>query len=171
LWLIVLAALANFYIGNTGFGRGGDSGMLGALVDTVAVVAASAVLWLLLLALQILAFVRDGLPRLALIASVLLLAMSWLAAVEAQALVTPSPEQNLVLIAPSLYPEPLRPSQRWPRPPFAWPLIEPALAPPLFVGLSFWALIPGWWRRAPAKVAYGAVFGGVLALSLLVFAL
>jgi hypothetical protein len=34
-----------------------------------------------------------------------------------------------------------------------------------------WALIPGMRRSVPAKWAYGAVFGGVLALSVFVFAL
>jgi hypothetical protein len=171
LWLVVLVALANFYLGNTGFGRGGDTGMLGALVSLLAVAAASVALWLLLLWLQILAAVRGALPRLALLASVLLLAISLIAAFKAQNLVTPSPEQNLVLIAPSLYREPLQPWQRWPHPPWAWPLLAPALAPPLFVALSFWALIPGMRRSVPAKWAYGAVFGGVLAFSVLVFAL
>jgi hypothetical protein len=170
LWLVLLVALANFYVGNTGFGRGGDTGMLGALVDFLAVVVASVALWLLLLWLQILAAVRGDLPRLALLASVLLLAISWIAAFKAQNLLTPTPEQNLVLVAPDLYPKP-QPSQRWPHPPWAWPLLEPALAPPLFVALSFWALVPGMRRRLPAKSVYGSVFGGVLALSVLVFAL
>jgi hypothetical protein len=170
LWLVALVALANFYVGNTGFGRGGDTGMLGALVDFLAVVVATVALWLLLLWLQILAAVRGALSRLALLASVLLLAVSLVAAFKAQNLVTPSPEQNLVLIAPDLYPKP-QPSQRWPHPPWAWPLLEPALTPPLFVALSFWALIPGMHRRVPAKWACGAVLGGVLALSIFVFAL
>jgi hypothetical protein len=169
--LVVLVALANFYVGNTGFGRGGDTGMLGALVSLLAVAVASVALWLLLLWLQLLAAVRGALPRLALLASVLLLAISWIAALKAQNLVTPTPEQNLVLIAPSLYPEPLQPWQRWPHAPWAWPLLEPALAPPLFVALSFWALIPGMRRSVPAKWAYGASFGGALALSVFVFAL
>jgi hypothetical protein len=159
LWLVVLVALANFYVGNTGFGRGGDTGMLGALVDFLAVVVASVALWLLLLWLQILAAVRGALPRLALLASVLLLAISWVAAFKAQNLVTPSPEQKP------------QPSQRWPHPPWAWPLLEPALAPPLFVASSFWALIPGMRRTVAAKWAYAAVFGGVLALSVFVIAL
>jgi hypothetical protein len=171
LWLVVLVALANFYVGNTGFGRGGDTGMLGALVDFLAVAAASAALWLLLLWLQILAAVRGALPRLALLASVLLLAISWVAAFRAQNLMTPTPEQNLVLIEPSLYPEPRQPWQRWPQPPWVWPLLEPALAPPLFVALSFWALIPAMRRSVPAKWAYSAVFGGVALLSAFVFAL
>jgi hypothetical protein len=171
LWLVVLVALGNFYVGNTGFGRGGDTGMLGALVDFLAVAVATVALWLLLLWLQILAAVRGGLPRLALLASVLLLAISWIAAFKAQNLVTPTPEQNLVLIAPSLYPEPLQPSQRWPHPPWAWPLLEPALTPPLFVALSVWALIPGMRRSVPAKWAYGGVFGGEALLSIFVFAL
>jgi hypothetical protein len=157
LWLVVLVALANFYIGNTGFGHGGDTGMLGALMNLLAVAVAAVALWLLLLWLQILAAVRGVLPRLALLASVLLLAISLIAAFEAQ---------NL---EPNLYPEPLQPWQRWPQPPRAWPVLEPALAPPLFVALSFWALIPGMCRRVPAKWAYGAVFGGVLALSVFVF--
>jgi len=170
LWLVVLVALANFYIGNTGFGRGGDTGMLGALVSLLAVAAVIVALWLLLLWLQILAAVRGALPRLALLASVLLLAVSLVATFKAQNLLTPSPEQNLVLVAPDLYPKP-QPSQRWPHPPWAWPLLEPALAPPLFVALSFWALIPGMRRSVPAKGAYGAVFGGVALLSIFVFAL
>jgi hypothetical protein len=169
LWLVVLVALANFYIGNTGFGHGGDTGMLGALMNLLAVAVAAVALWLLLLWLQILAAVRGVLPRLALLASVLLLAISLIAAFEAQNLVTPSPTQSLVTLEPNLYPEPLQPWQRWPQPPRAWPVLEPALAPPLFVALSFWALIPGMCRRVPAKWAYGAVFGGVLALSVFVF--
>lgn len=171
LWLVVLVALANFYIGNTGFGRGGDTGMLGALVSLLAVAAVIVALWLLLLWLQILAAVRGALPRLALLASVLLLAISLIAAFKAQNLMTPTPEQSLVLIEPSLYPEPRQPWQRWPQPPWAWPLLEPALAPPLFVALSFWALVPGMRRSVPAKWAYVAVFGGVVALSVFVFAL
>jgi len=171
LWLIVLFALANFYVGNTGFGHGGDTGMLGALVNFLAVAAAGVALWLLLLGLQILAAVRGSLPRLALLSSVLLLAISGIAAFKAQNLVTPSPEQNLVLISPQFYPEPLQPYQRWPHAPWAWPMLEPALAPPLFVALSFWALIAGMRRSVPAIYAYGAVFGGVALLSIMVFAL
>jgi hypothetical protein len=171
LWLVVLVALANFYIGNTGFGHGGDTGMLGALTSLLAVAAASAALWLLLLWLQILAAVRGALTRLALLASVLLLAISLIATFEAQNLVTPSSTQSLVMLEPNLYPEPLQPWQRWPQPPRAWPLLQPALTPPMFVALSFWALIPGMSRRVPAKWAYGAVFGGVSLLSVFVFAL
>ena len=171
LWLVVLVALANFYVGNTGFGRGGDTGMLGALVDFLAVVVATVALWLLLLWLQILAVVRGAMPRPALLASVMLLAISLIGAFKAQNLVTPTPEQSLVLISPSLYPEPRQPWQRWPHPPWAWPLLEPALAPPLFAALSFWALIPGLRRSVSAKWTYGAVFGGVLALSVFVFVL
>jgi hypothetical protein len=171
LWLIVLVALANFYVGNTGFGHGGDSGMLGVLVNSLGVAAASLALWMLLLGLQILAAVRGALPRLALLASVLELAISWSAVFTAQSLVTPSPEQNLALNAPELYTGPLQPWQRWPHAPWAWPLIEPALAPPLFFALSFWALVPGIRRRVPAKMAYGVVFGGALLLSIFVFAI
>ena len=80
LWLVVLVALANFYIGNTGFGHGGDTGMLGALVSLLAVAVVIVALWLLLLWLQLLAAVRGALPRLALLASVLLLAISLIAA-------------------------------------------------------------------------------------------
>jgi hypothetical protein len=169
LWLAVLVALANFYIGNTGFGHGGDTGMLGALTNLLAFGAAIVALWLLLLWLQILAAVRGVLSRLALLASVLLLAISLIAAFEAQNLVTPSSTQSLVMLEPNLYPEPLQPWQRWPQPPRAWPLLEPALAPPLFVALSFWALIPGMRRSVPPKWAYGAVFGGVALLSIFVF--
>jgi hypothetical protein len=163
-WLAVMLALANFYLGNTGFGRGGDTGMLRALVDTVAVGAGIVATWLLLLALTIVASRRGGLSRLAFAAALVVLALSGWAALAAQGRVTPSPEQSLRLLEPELYknsPD----ATRWPRRPWAWPLIEPALVPPLFVALGFWALAPAARRRLSATLAYGVTLGGSAALS------
>ena len=171
LWLVVLVALANFYFGNTGFGGGGDSGMLSELVNLLAVHAASAALWLLLLALHILAAVRGSAFRFALIADIALIALSLAAGWHAQDLVTPSPQANLALNAPALYPRGPPPYARWPHAPFAFPLLEPALVPPLFLALGFWELVPALRQRAPARLAYGLAWGGVLLLSLMVLAL
>jgi hypothetical protein len=163
-WLGSIIALVNFYFGNTGLGRGGDTGMLSALVDSLAASAAIIATWLLLLALTITARARGGLPRFAFWAAVFVLPLSGWAALEAQARVTPSPEQTLRLGAPELYKN-SGDASLWPRRPWAWPLVEPALVPPLFVALGLWALAPAARRRLQAPLAYAVALGGSTALS------
>jgi hypothetical protein len=169
-WLGVMVALSNFYVGNTGLGRGGDMGSLSALIDTLAVGAAIVATWGLLLALIVVAFARGGLPRLAFAAALVVLAVSGAAALAAQARVTPTPEQTLRLQNPELYktaPE----ASLWPRSPWAWPLVEPALVPPLFVALGLWALVPAGRRRLSAPIACGVALGSSAALAAFAFAL
>lgn len=49
-------------------------------------------------------------------------------------------------------------------PPFLWPLVVPALVPPLVVGLCFWALMPALRVRINAGLAGGFVWGSILLL-------
>jgi hypothetical protein len=49
-------------------------------------------------------------------------------------------------------------------PPFLWPLVIPALAPPLIYAFCIWALFPSLRAAIPARLAGGAIWGAVLLL-------
>ncbi len=49
-------------------------------------------------------------------------------------------------------------------PPYRWPLIIPALIPPLVVAYCFWALLPALRAKIPARIAGGVIWGAVLIL-------
>ena len=50
-------------------------------------------------------------------------------------------------------------------PPFLWPIVVPALVPPLIIGFSVWTLVPKS-RAIPAEFAIGAAWGTTLVLCL-----
>ena len=50
--------------------------------------------------------------------------------------------------------------------PFLWPIIIPALVPPLIVAFCFWSLVPSIRAVIPAAVAAGFVWGATLVLCL-----
>ncbi len=50
--------------------------------------------------------------------------------------------------------------------PYMWPLIVPALVPPLLVAFGFWAVLPSAHAALSAKTATGLFLGGVLVLSI-----
>jgi hypothetical protein len=50
--------------------------------------------------------------------------------------------------------------------PFLWPLIIPALAPPLIIAFSFWTLVPSFRTAVPAPAAIAIAGGGMLLLCL-----
>jgi hypothetical protein len=49
-------------------------------------------------------------------------------------------------------------------PPFLWPLIIPALVPPLVMAFCIWALFPSLRARIPESVAAGVIWGATLLL-------
>jgi len=49
-------------------------------------------------------------------------------------------------------------------PPYLWPIIVPAAAPPIIVLLCFWALAPSLQRAVPPAIAGGVAFGALFAL-------
>jgi hypothetical protein len=49
-------------------------------------------------------------------------------------------------------------------PPFLWPIVTPALVPPLVVVFAFWTLVPGLRSTVPAVVAAGLAWGVTLLL-------
>jgi hypothetical protein len=49
-------------------------------------------------------------------------------------------------------------------PPFLWPIITPALVPPIVVGFCFWTLLPAMRAVIPAGVATGLAWGATLML-------
>jgi hypothetical protein len=49
-------------------------------------------------------------------------------------------------------------------PPFLWPIITPALVPPIVVGFGFWTLLPAMRAKIPAGVASGIAWGATLML-------
>jgi hypothetical protein len=101
------------------------------------------VLWVLLAALTILAWAKGDMPTPAAIAALVLVPVSGVATLGALDL----------LAAPR-------------EPPFLWPVVVPACAPPLIVAFCLWSIIPQWRAKIPAAVASGIVWGGVLALCL-----
>jgi hypothetical protein len=49
-------------------------------------------------------------------------------------------------------------------PPFLWPLVVPALTPPLILAFCTWALFPSLHATIPARLAGGVIWGAVLLL-------
>jgi len=162
--------LVNFYVGNSGIDRGGDSGLLGATLNVLLAFAIVVFLWLLLLLLQCIACFHGTLSGSELAFSICLLVLSAVAAFHAQSLLTPSAEATLAMNTPALW-HSLPAARRWPQAPWAWPLLEPALAPPLFVSLSFWALSRNLRARLPFQLVKWGVWIVAGTLSLFVFVL
>ncbi len=54
-------------------------------------------------------------------------------------------------------------------PPFLWPIVIPALVPPLVMAFCLWALFPSMRAAIPARLAGGVVWGATLLLCLSVF--
>jgi hypothetical protein len=100
-------------------------------------------LWTLLALLAFLTWATGGMPTLPAIAALVLVPVSGVATLAALEL----------LAAPN-------------EPPFLWPIIVPAGAPPLVIAFCLWSVIPRWRARIPAVAASGVVWGGVLALCL-----
>jgi hypothetical protein len=98
-------------------------------------------LWVLLAVLAFMGFFKGAMPTPAAIAALILIPVSGSAAISALEL----------LRAPELAP-------------YRWPIIIPALAPPIMVAFSFWALLPGIHARVPAKYAGVVAWGSVLLL-------
>ncbi len=99
------------------------------------------ILWALLALLGLIAWIKGDMPRLGAVATLLLIPASGVAAFGALEL----------LMHPRL-------------PPFLWPLITPALAPPLIVAFCFWALLPATHTYVPRRTAVSLLWGGVLML-------
>src|SRR5215471_4150678 len=98
------------------------------------------VLWLLLATLAFVAIIKGAVPKLAIIAAVILVPASGFVAMTALEL----------LSRPHI-------------PPFLWPLVIPAVVPPLIVGFSFWALLPSLHARVPGMLAGAFAWGAILA--------
>jgi hypothetical protein len=96
-------------------------------------------LWVLLAILGLIAFFKGAMPAPAAIAALVLIPVSGSVALSALEL----------LRAAELAP-------------YRWPIIIPALAPPIVVAFCFWALLPGVHARVPAiyasVIAWGSVF-------------
>jgi hypothetical protein len=54
-------------------------------------------------------------------------------------------------------------------PPFLWPIITPALVPPIVVGFGFWTLLPAMRATIPAGVASGIAWGATLILCIAIW--
>ena len=98
-------------------------------------------LWALLAAITFTAFLKGDVPKPALAAAVVLVPASGFVAFEVLELLS-------------------RPYQ----PPHLWPLVIPALIPPLVVAYCFWALLPGLRAKIHPHVAGGVIWGAVLIL-------
>jgi hypothetical protein len=97
------------------------------------------ILWFLLAVLGLVAWANGNMSMPGGIAALVLIPASGVAAFAAQGLLT--------------YPH---------LPPFLWPIVAPAAAPPLIVAFCFWALLPATHRYLPARAAVGIAWGGVL---------
>ncbi len=98
-------------------------------------------LWALLAVLVLIAYLKGEIAKPALAAAVILVPASCVVAFEALELLS-------------------RPHVS----PFLWPLVIPALIPPLVVAYCFWALLPDMRAKIPARIAGGIVWGAVLVL-------
>lgn len=98
-------------------------------------------LWILLSALTLIAFVKGDMAKPAAVAALVLVPASGLIAFVVLELLS-------------------RPYQ----PPHLWPLVIPAAIPPLVVAYCFWALLPALRARIPARLAGVAVWGLVFLL-------
>jgi hypothetical protein len=100
-------------------------------------------LWLLLAILMVVAIVNNPLP--------------W--PIGAAALVLVFVSGVVAMMALGLLTEPRVP-------PFLWPMIIPALAPPLIIAFSFWTLVPSFRTAIPATAVVAIAGGGMLLLCL-----
>ena len=158
LWVLILISLAGSYVG-AGIGEGGDSGLLRYALGGLSTLLGILLLWFLLLMLLIIAAFRRMIGWLAAILTFAIMLLSLYAAIEAQELLSmPADQPFLRASAPP-----------WPSPPFRWPLLVPALVPPLAICFSLWALIPSLRAKMPALLTFGLVWASVLALSLTIF--
>jgi hypothetical protein len=98
-------------------------------------------LWLLLAILMIIAWAKGAMPTSAAIAAAILVPVSGFATMSALDLLA-KPEVS----------------------PFLWPIVVPALAPPLIVAFCFWALLPAMHVRVPATIAGAITWGAILIL-------
>ncbi|HTQ84050.1 MAG TPA: hypothetical protein VMI47_12360, partial [Pseudolabrys sp.] len=103
------------------------------------------VLWLLLALMTAIAALKGGMPWPAIIAAVVLIPASGVAAMSAEDL----------LARPDISP-------------FLRPLIIPALVPPLIAAFSFWALLPRLRAAIAPRAAAGAIWGAILVLTLVI---
>ncbi len=106
------------------------------------------ILWLLLAVMTLIAALKGDMPWPAMIAAVVLIPASGVAALSAEDLLA-RPD-----ISPLLY-----------------PLIIPALVPPLVAASCFRALLPRLRAMVPARAAAGSIWGAVLIVSLAIFPL
>jgi hypothetical protein len=106
------------------------------------------ILWLLLASLVAVAYAKGVMPVPAAIAALILLPAAFLASWAAADL----------LARPGI-------------PPFLAPIVIPALAPPLIVVVSIWALLPALGAVIPMGVVTGTVCGVVLLLSIAILPL
>jgi hypothetical protein len=102
---------------------------------------ATIVLWVLLAVLVLISWIKGQIPAPAALAAFILVPASGCAALMAMDLLS-------------------RPGV----PPHLWPIIIPALVPPLIVAFCFWALVPPLRAVIPAGIAAGVVWGAVLVL-------
>jgi hypothetical protein len=99
------------------------------------------VLWVLLAVLTILAGMKGTMPGAAALAALILVPASGFAAMTVAELLA---ERDVA--------------------PFMWPIIIPALVPPLIITFCFWALLPSMRTTVPAGVAAGTAWGATLIL-------
>jgi hypothetical protein len=99
------------------------------------------ILWGLLAVIAVIAFAKGDMPRLGALAALILIPASGLAAFAALELQA-RPEVS----------------------PLRWPLVVPALVPPLVMAFCVWALLPSLRAAIPARIAGGIVWGAALVL-------
>jgi hypothetical protein len=133
VWALALALLANL---------SGSDAAGNAFAQAYAAIAVI-LLWLLVIALAVVAALKGAMPRVAMVAAFILLPASGVVAMEALELLS-------------------RPYE----PPFLWPIVIPAAVPPLVIGFCFWALLPSWRAAIPARLAVAAAWGATLVLCL-----
>jgi len=98
-------------------------------------------LWILLSALVLIAFLKGAMPAPAAVVALILVPASGFVAFGALEL----------LSRPAISPH-------------LWPIVLPALIPPLIVAYCFWALLPGMRARIPARIAGATIWGAVFLL-------
>ena len=57
------------------------------------------------------------------------------------------------------------------KPPFYWPIVTPALVPPIILGFGFWTLLPRLRAAVPTLPAIGSAWGAVLLLCVVIWPL
>jgi len=124
---------------------GGSDAAGNAISQALAALSVGA-LWLALAVLMLLACAKGEMPKAAAVAALVLVPASGVAAFMAADL----------LATPHLAP-------------FRWPILIPALVPPLIVAFSLWALLPPLRKAIPAPIAAGVTWGATLLLCLAMF--